>query len=193
MKTTPKALKDLFVALGGDPSAVDGLLTVDVLNAIATKYQGEGDATRIPDAIDAITAVADNIGGGGGGGGEVIMPRFVYLIIKNRVMAAFTTNANLRVAQEGTEMGVYNSDSQITAASAPQIAFNFTASVPIYGNYPTVDYVVGIKPVLSSTEFQVIASEGTEAILIGSDSDGTKYYRVKFSADYGLITISNPA
>ena len=68
MKTTPKALKDLFVALGGDSSAIDGLQTVDVLNAIAEKYEGEGDATRTPDAIDAITAVADNIGGGGEGG-----------------------------------------------------------------------------------------------------------------------------
>lgn len=79
MKTTPKALKDLFVALGGDPSAVDGLLTVDVLNAIAEKYEGEGDATRIPDAIDAITAVADNIGGGGG---ESI-PLFDLTVVNN--------------------------------------------------------------------------------------------------------------
>lgn len=77
MKTTPKALKDLFVALGGEPSAVDGLKTVDVLNAIAEKYEGEGDATKTPDAIDAITAVAGNIGGGGGGGSAMMLGKLI--------------------------------------------------------------------------------------------------------------------
>lgn len=65
MKTTPEALKDLYVALGGDASAVaDASTSVDVLNAIAEKLDGEGGAVLNPDAIENITAVAGNAGGG---------------------------------------------------------------------------------------------------------------------------------
>lgn len=65
MKTTPEALKDLYVALGGDASAVaDASTSVAVLNAIAEKLGGEGGAVLNPNAIDNITAVAGNAGGG---------------------------------------------------------------------------------------------------------------------------------
>ena len=58
MKTNPEALKALYVAAGGDASAVaDAVTTVDVLNAIAVLFGGDGDATTNPDAIDNITAV----------------------------------------------------------------------------------------------------------------------------------------
>lgn len=64
MKTTPEALKDLYVALGGDASAVaDASTSVDVLNAIAEKLGGEGGAVLNSDAIENITAVAGNAGG----------------------------------------------------------------------------------------------------------------------------------
>lgn len=64
MKTTPEALKDLYVALGGDASAVaDASTSVAVLNAIAEKLGGEGGAVLNPDAIENITAVAGNAGG----------------------------------------------------------------------------------------------------------------------------------
>lgn len=64
--TNPEALKALYVALGGDASAVaDDNLTVEVLNALAAKFEGEADADTIPEAIENITAVAENIGGGG--------------------------------------------------------------------------------------------------------------------------------
>lgn len=67
MKTTPEALKDLYVAMGNSAEAVADLnQNVDVLNAFAEAYQGSGDAVTIPEAIDNITAVAGNIGGGGG-------------------------------------------------------------------------------------------------------------------------------
>lgn len=60
--TNPEALKALYVALGGDPSAVaDDNLTVEVLNAIAEKYSGNGDATIIPEAIDNIASVATGL------------------------------------------------------------------------------------------------------------------------------------
>lgn len=65
MKTTPEALKDLYVALGGDASAVaDASTSVAVMNAIAEKLGGEGGAVLNPDAIENITAVAGNAGGG---------------------------------------------------------------------------------------------------------------------------------
>lgn len=58
MNTNPEALKALYVAAGGDASAVaDAVTTVDVLNAIAVLFGGDGDATTNPDAIDNITAV----------------------------------------------------------------------------------------------------------------------------------------
>ena len=66
MKTNTEALKALYVAAGGDASAVaDAVTTVDVLNALAVLFGGEGDATTNPDAIDNIAAVAGDIGGGG--------------------------------------------------------------------------------------------------------------------------------
>lgn len=60
--TNVEALKALYEALGGDASEVADVDTiVDVLNAIAAKYDGESDATIKPDAIANITAVAGNI------------------------------------------------------------------------------------------------------------------------------------
>lgn len=58
MKTNPEALKALYVAAGGNASAVaDAVTTVDVLNAFAVLFGGTGGATTNPDAIDNITAV----------------------------------------------------------------------------------------------------------------------------------------
>lgn len=57
MNTNPEALKALYVAAGGDASAVaDAVTSVDVLNAIAVLFGGDGGATTNPDAIDNITA-----------------------------------------------------------------------------------------------------------------------------------------
>ena len=54
--------------LGGAESVVAGCSTiVEVLNAIAAKYDGKDDAILNPDAISNITEIADKIGGGGGG------------------------------------------------------------------------------------------------------------------------------
>lgn len=62
MKTTPEALKDLYVALGGEASAVaDASTNVDMLNAISDKFGGSNDASLNPDAIENIASVADNI------------------------------------------------------------------------------------------------------------------------------------
>lgn len=57
-----EALKALYAALGGDSADVAEASTiVDVLNAIAELFEGDGDATLNPDAIANITAVAANI------------------------------------------------------------------------------------------------------------------------------------
>lgn len=62
MKTTPEALKDLYVALGGTLADVADMSTsVEVLNAIAAKYEGDDDASLNPDAIENIAAVADSL------------------------------------------------------------------------------------------------------------------------------------
>lgn len=57
MNTNPEALKALYVAAGGDASAVaDAVTSVDVLNAIAVLFGGTGTATTNPDAIGNIAA-----------------------------------------------------------------------------------------------------------------------------------------
>lgn len=57
-----EALKALYTALGGTASDVaDANTIVEVLNAIAAKYDGESNATINPDAIANIAAVAGNI------------------------------------------------------------------------------------------------------------------------------------
>lgn len=66
MKTIPEALQDLYVALGGDVDDVQNCTTsVEVLNAIADKYEGASDAVLNSDAIENIAAVADDIAGSG--------------------------------------------------------------------------------------------------------------------------------
>lgn len=60
--TNVEALKALYVALGGDADDVANANTiVDVLNAIAAKYDGDDDATLNPVAIANIAAVAENL------------------------------------------------------------------------------------------------------------------------------------
>lgn len=62
--TNVEALKALYVALGGEASAVTDVSTiVGVLNAIAAKFDGDDDAAVNADAIANIAAVAGNIGG----------------------------------------------------------------------------------------------------------------------------------
>ncbi len=54
-----EALKDLYVALGGQAEDVaDANTSVEVLNAIAALYGGEDDAILNPEAIHNIAAVA---------------------------------------------------------------------------------------------------------------------------------------
>lgn len=60
--TNVEALKALYTALGGEASDVANASTiVEVLNAIAAKYDGDDDAIINPDAIANIAAVAGNI------------------------------------------------------------------------------------------------------------------------------------
>lgn len=60
--TNVEALKILYAALGGTPADVANASTiVEVLNAIAAKYEGDDDATLNPEAIANIAAVAENL------------------------------------------------------------------------------------------------------------------------------------
>ena len=66
MPQTIKALKALYVALGGSESTVANMtLSVDILNAISALLDGATDATLIADAISNIAEVANNIDSGG--------------------------------------------------------------------------------------------------------------------------------
>lgn len=66
MNKTVAALQRLFMELGGDLAKVkDCKTSVEVLNAISEKYDGEGGAKLTAKAIDNIANVAGNIGGGG--------------------------------------------------------------------------------------------------------------------------------
>lgn len=65
MNTNVDALKTLYEQLGGDPADVANCSTsVEVLNAISSKYGGAADASINPDAINNIAAIASSIGGG---------------------------------------------------------------------------------------------------------------------------------
>lgn len=65
MKTIPEALRGLYAALGGEAADVQDCTTsVEVLNAIAAKFNGASDAVLNPDAIENITAIAGDIAGG---------------------------------------------------------------------------------------------------------------------------------
>lgn len=60
--TNVEALKTLYTALGGDAADVATATTiVEVLNAIAAKYDGTATATTNAEAIANIAAVAANI------------------------------------------------------------------------------------------------------------------------------------
>lgn len=60
--TNVDALKALYTALGGSSADVASCTTiVEVLNAIAAKYEGEDDAILNADAIANIAAVAGSI------------------------------------------------------------------------------------------------------------------------------------
>ena len=60
--TNVEALKTLYTALGGDAVDVANATTiVEVLNAIAAKYDGTSTATTNAEAIANIAAVAANI------------------------------------------------------------------------------------------------------------------------------------
>lgn len=107
MNTNVEALKNLYVALGGEEANVeDCSRSVDVLNAIAAMFDGEGDAALNPDAINNIAEVADNIGGGSKPAEIALAPvniqnsTTVKLFVRGYKVATLDTGATSVVSEE---------------------------------------------------------------------------------------------
>lgn len=149
MKTTPEALKDLYVALGGTLADVADMSTsVEVLNAIAAKYEGDDDASLNPDAIENIAAVADSL----------VVPTGKKTITENGTdidVAAFE-KVDVNVSGGGGSSDF--STAEVT------VHFTFESSAGASDIFPT------IIPVVNETEIYAVGLSETININAGATS-----------------------
>lgn len=94
-----EALKALYTALGGEADLSAATTSVDVLNAIAELYEGEGDATLNAEAIANISEVVT------GGGSKLTNKALIKRTTFNGTLTIMhlTQNGTLHVADLGTE------------------------------------------------------------------------------------------
>lgn len=98
--TNTEALKDLYIALGGTAAEVAGPMSnVDVLNAIAAKFEGDGSAVDNAAAVLNIAAVAGNISGGG-------EPALGEIVVRNTTTLKFSVYAYELQEMQGGRMAV---------------------------------------------------------------------------------------
>lgn len=118
--TNVEALKALYAAIGGTPADVANASTiVEVLNAIAAKYDGENDAILNPDAIANITAVAGNIS--------------PEPVLQNKTVTPTTSTQTVTADEGKTGLGTVTVNA-VTAAIDPNItAENIKSGVTILG------------------------------------------------------------
>lgn len=144
--TTVEALKDLYVALGGELADVQDMSTnVAVLNAISAKYSGASDAVLNPEAVANIAAVADQIGGGGSGESDFSTaqvtfsgmwpPTTIFIgLVENRGISA--------VLPMGTQTLVLYNGSQVVPNIATDGTITATGDIEVSidegADYPTV-------------------------------------------------------
>ena len=124
--TNVEALKALYAALGGDPADVAHASTiVEVLNAIAAKYEGDDDATSNPEAIANIAAVAENL---------TPAPN-----LENKSVTPTTAQQTITAGEEYDGLGTVTVAAVTAAIDANIVAGNIKDGVTILGVTGTYD------------------------------------------------------
>lgn len=118
--TNVEALKALYAAIGGTPADVANASTiVEVLNAIAAKYDGESDAILNPDAIANITAVAGNIS--------------PEPVLQNKTVTPTTSTQTVTADEGKTGLGTVTVNAVTAAIDSNITAENIKSGVTILG------------------------------------------------------------
>lgn len=118
--TNVEALKALYAAIGGTPADVANASTiVEVLNAIAAKYDGQDDAVLNPDAIANITAVAANIN--------------PEPVLQNKTVTPTTSTQTVTADEGKTGLGAVTVNAVTAAIDSNITAENIKSGVTILG------------------------------------------------------------
>lgn len=114
--TNTEALKDLYIALGGTAAEVAGPMSnVDVLNAIAAKFEGDGSAEDNAAAVLNIAAVAGKISGGG-------EPALGEIVVKNTTTLKFNVHAyDVQEMQGGGKAVSFGTSIELTAGKSASV------------------------------------------------------------------------
>ena len=179
MKTTPKALKGLYTALGGSSPIADESKTVDVLNAISTKIGGDGGATRVPDAIDNIAAKAD----------DLVIPTGTIMITEN--------GENIDVAQyEKATVNVSGGGSSDFSTATVTLTNNTSSDLFVF--FPnTIDTETSIimpyQRVLSSAsnDYTIVLYKGTALLTMFDDVSASVTGDIEIMQGAGCIVTGN--
>lgn len=147
-----EALKQLYVALGGSETDVANAVTsVEVLNAIAAKYDGVDNATLNPEGILNVAAIVDKIGGDS--------TELRHIVINTFEQDG--TDDPIETGVQATRVGKYDTNGVYQMG-----ALSFSGEYEDYGinaYYPTIDnkniikFDVTIDP---NQSFSVEAPEG---------------------------------
>lgn len=165
--TNPEALKELFVALGGEETAVaEANTNVEMLNAISEQLGGETGAITNPEAISNIAKVAT--GGGGGETTTVIIENNIDRTLNVRSLegdVAIPTNTSKEITIPKVDassidltkppilIGLYDKTSATTAPTYRYIGTNCNAST--FGTKSSgAGYQIAIRITITSSQAQ---------------------------------------
>lgn len=153
MTTNPEALIELYKALGGDESEVEGATqNVEVLNKIAAMYDGADDAVYNPEAIENIAEVVT----GGGGSSDF-----------STAEVTITLNTG-----EVTAVNVPFADTEYEDAEAstpmPEVGTPMTLNVILYKGKAFFNVLIGDVPVSISVTGDIIMEHETGGTISGN-------------------------